>query len=427
MMRRVPKTERKGKKKKVMGEVEVLTPDQYEKMTVNARVETIQALIPLGLMQVEEELKKEVRMLAGRRYERREGCKECVRYGSNPGSVRLAGQRIPIRVPRIRNQYTNREVPLEAYTSLRQQPGDLNETLLRRVLYGISCRNYEMAAEAIPGAIGLSSSSVSRQFIEATAKQLKEFQERDLSDLDLVGLWIDGKAFAEDTMVIALGLTLEGRKIPLGFVQAGTENGSVLTDFLNDLLERGLNINAGLLVVVDGGKGLRAAVKRSFKKKALVQRCQWHKRENVLKYLPNSEKEAMRRSLQRAYQKPTYREAKTALQKILKDLKERNLSAAKSLEEGFEETLTLHRLGLFTKLEVSLKTTNCIESVISQVETYCHKVSYWKNSSQKHRWLAASLLDIEPRLRRIKGYRQLPLLREALQEELGIKELKSVV
>ena len=135
----------------------------------------------------------------------------------------------------------------------------------------------------------------------------------------------------------------------------------------------------------------------------------------------------MRRSLQRAYQKPTYREAKTALQKILKDLKERNLSAAKSLEEGFEETLTLHRLGLFTKLEVSLKTTNCIESVISQVETYCHKVSYWKNSSQKHRWLAASLLDIEPRLRRIKGYRQLPLLREALQEELGIKELKSVV
>jgi len=425
-MKRVAKNTRKGKKQKVMGEVKVLSPEDYEGMAVDARIETIRALIPLGLMHVEDELQKEVAQWAGGLHERREGGKEFVRYGSNPGSVPLAGQRVPIRVPRIRNQRTNFEVPLKSYQSFHKQPGEVDEILLRKVLYGISCRNYELAAEAIPGAIGLSSSTVSRQFIEASAKQLKEFQERDLSDLDLVAMWLDGKKFAEDTMVIALGLTMEGRKVPLGFVQTGTENGEVLTTFLKELVERGLRTQAGLLVIIDGGKGLRAAVKREFKKQALVQRCQWHKRENVLKYLPKSEQASMRRRLQRAYQKPTYSESKRALKSILEELRERNLDAAKSLEEGLEETLTLHRLGVFEKLGTSLKTTNCLESIMSLVEARCHKVSHWKNSSQKHRWLAASLLDIKPRLNRVRGYKHLPLLREALQDELEITEQKSV-
>lgn len=425
-MRTVAKKGRKGKKQRVLREVEILSPEQYEQMALDVRVETIQALIPLGLWHIGEELKKEVERLAGRRHEREAGGKALVRYGHNPGSVPLGGQRIAIRVPRIRNQHTNQEVSLESYGAFHQQPGQANETLLRRVLYGISCRNYEEAAEAIPGAIGLSASTVSRQFIKASAKQLREFQERDLSELDLTALWLDGKTFAEDTLVIALGVTLEGRKVPLGFVQAGTENAKVLTDFLNELRDRGLKSEAGLLVILDGGKGLRAAVKKVFQKKSVVQRCQWHKRENVLKYLPKSEQAAMRRRLQRAYQKPTYREAKAALEEILRELEARNLDAAGSLREGLEETLTLHRLGLFAQLGTSLKTTNCIESVMSQVEVRCGKVSCWKNSSQKHRWLAATLLDIEPRLRRIRGYRHLPLLRQALQEELGISKRKSV-
>jgi putative transposase len=425
-MRTVAKKGRKGKKQRIMEEVEILSPEEYDQMALDARVETIQALIPLGLRHIQEELNQEVEQLAGRRHEREAGGKVMVRYGHNPGSVPLGGQRIGIRVPRIRNQHTNQEVPLESYRAFHQQPGQSNESLLRRVLYGISCRNYEAAAEAIPGAIGLSSSTVSRQFIEASAKQLKEFQERDLSQLDLTALWLDGKAFAEDTLVIALGLTLGGQKVPLGFVQAGTENAKVLTDFLNALRDRGLRSDAGLLVILDGGKGLRAAVKRVFQGQSVVQRCQWHKRENVLKYLPKSEQGAMRRRLQSAYKKPTYREAKSALEAIVRELEERNLDAAGSLREGFEETLTLHRLGLFTRLGTSLKTTNCIESVMSQVETRCGKVSCWKNSSQKHRWLAATLLDVGPRLRRIRGYRNLPLLREALQEELGWIKSKSV-
>lgn len=419
-MRRVTENALKRKKQKVFKEVRILSPHEYADLGVDARVEVIQALIPLGLMHVAKELKAEVRRLAGGRYHREAGGKCCVRYGNNPGSVRLAGQRVPIKVPRVRNQHRDCEVPLEILSRFREQ-GDLNELLLRRVLYGISCRNYEAAAEAFPGAIGLSSSTISRQFIEATATKLRQFQERDLSGLSIVALWIDGKVFAEDCMVIAIGVTIEGRKVPLGFVQAGTENAKVLTAFLRELLDRGLRTDQGLLVIIDGGKGLRAAVNEVFGKQALVQRCQWHKRENVVQYLPKSEQASMRQRLQRAYEKPTYVEARRALMEILEELKQRNLSAAKSLEEGLEETLTLHRLGVFPTLGTTFKTTNGIESVLSLVELRCWKVSFWKNSSQKQRWLATSLLDIEPRLRRVRGYHHLPLLREVIQQELGIK------
>ena len=208
-MRTLTKKSTKGKKQKVFKEVKILSPQQYDELELDAKVELIGALIPLGLMHVARELKAEVKALAGERYCREEqGGKPYVRYGSNPGSVRLAGQRLPLRVPRVRNQRRNCEVPLATLRRLQGQ-GDVDEVLLRRVLFGISCRNYEAAAEAFPGAIGLSPSTVSRKFVEATAKQLRQFQERDLSKLDLVTLWIDGKKFAEDCMVIALGVTIE--------------------------------------------------------------------------------------------------------------------------------------------------------------------------------------------------------------------------
>jgi transposase-like protein len=180
-------------------------------------------------------------------------------------------------------------------------------------------------------------------------------------------------------------------------------------------------LDEGLLVVIDGGKGLRAAVRNAFGRLALVQRCQWHKRENVVSYLPKSEQESCRRRLQRAQEKPTYAEAKEGLLALREELEQKNLSAVISLDEGLEETLTLHRLGVFPLLGRSLRTTNCLESINSLIEIRCGKIRYWKNASQKHRWLAASLLDIERRLNRIQGYRHLPLLREALKEKLGIQ------
>ena len=404
------------KRKRSFGEVRILSREEYEGMELDAKVEAIRGLIPLGLMHVQELLDREVLELAGPRRARGDGAPG-TRYGSNPGSVRLAGQRVPIQVPRVRSERS--EIPLRSYQALHGY-GEVNDGLLRRVLYGISCRNYETAAESIPGALGLSSSSVSRAFVEASAAKLREFQERDLSKERYVALFLDGKTFADATLVIALGVTESGVKRFLGFVETDTENEKVLTPFLRSLVERGLDIMAGLLVILDGAKGLRAAVNQAFKKRALIQRCMWHKRENVVSYLPKGEQATWRRRLQRAYDRPTYLEAKAELTKLLRELEQRNQSAAASLAEGMEETLTLHRLGVYPILGLSFKTTNCLESANSLIEERCSKVDAWKNSSQRHRWLATSMLDIEPRWRRVRGHHHLPKLAAEVARTLKI-------
>ena len=397
-----------------------MSREQYQDLDLDAKVDLIKELVPLGLMHVAGVLNEEVEALAGGRYERKGGQTAGVRYGSNDGSVRLAGQRVRVQVPRVRG---NRgEISLRSYAALKGERGEVDDLLLKRVLYGLSCRNYEAAAESIPGAIGLSSSSVSRAFIEASAAKLREFQERDLSKEHYVVLFVDGKTFADSTMVIAQGVRIDGKKDFLGFVETDTENADVLAPFFRSLIDRGLDVSRGILVVIDGAKGLRAAVKRAFTGRAVVQRCQWHKRENVLRYLPKKEHAAMRRRLQRAYDRPTLGEAVADLKAIYLELDQRNQSAAASLAEGLEDTLTLHRLGLFGVLGRSLKTTNCLESVNAMVEECCAKVDCWTNSRQKHRWLATALLDIEPRLRRIKGYRHLAKLQDAISRELGIKK-----
>ena len=200
-----------------------------------------------------EELDQEVISLAGARHSRKDGEDTPRRHGTNPGSVKLAGQTIPVRVPRLRNP--DGEVSLSCYEDLHHG-GDLNDQVFRQVLYGVSCRNFEQAAVQIPGAIGLSSSSVSRKFVEASARKLREFQERDLSALDLVALFLDGKSFAEDQMVVAAGVDLEGYKHILGFVQTNTENKRSISRFLKLLTDRGLDIRGGLLTIIDGAKGL---------------------------------------------------------------------------------------------------------------------------------------------------------------------------
>ena len=395
---------RKRKKGRTLGRVDILRREDYAALELDPKVELIRSLVPLGLMHVEEWLDEAVTALAGARYARKDGSTAGRRHGYNPGTVGLAGQ----RVPRLRRM-AGSEIPLRSYAALH---GDraANDLLLKRVLYGISCRNDEAAAEAIPGAIGLSGSTVSRGFIQASAAKLRELQERDLSKEDVVALVLDGKTFADATMVIALGITLAGKKRFLGFVETDTENEKVLTPFLRSLVERGL----------DGAKGLRAAVRTAFRGRALVQRCQWHTRENVVSYLATREQVAWRQRLQRAYTRPDYDEALGALTTLQGELEERNQSAAGSLAEGLEETVTLHRLGLFGVLGRSLKTTNGLESVNALVEERCAKVDHWQNSSQRQRWLATALLDIEPRLRKVAGYRHLPKLRAALKRELKI-------
>ncbi len=381
---------------------------------LDTKVALIQALIPIGLQAVQDLLETEVRELAGARHQRTGRQPGCVRWGRQRGSIYLADQKLPLRHTRVRDRQRNQEVRLRSYHTL-QTPRQADAGLFRKVLLGLSCRDYAAAAEAVPSAFGLSASTVSRRFIQASAKQLQALQERDLGAYDVVALVLDGKTFAQDSMVTALGVTLTGEKIVLGFVQTATENERVCAAFLHQLVTRGLRVERGLLVVLDGAKGLRAAVTSVFGSRAAVQRCQWHKRENVVAYLPKVLQDPWRRKLQAAYERSTYAEAKAALLRLRRELGLLNASAVTSLDEGLEETLTLHRLGVFGELGISLKTTNCLESLNSLVEQRIARVDRWRTSDQKQRWLAAALLDIEPRLRRIKGFRALPLLRVALE------------
>jgi putative transposase len=328
-------------------------------------------------------------------------------------------------VPRVRDVEKNAELGLDSYNRF-QRPRELDEGVMKKVLLGLSCGRYEETARTIPEAFGISRSTVSRRTIRASARKLQALMNRPLGQEDFVALFVDGKSFSEDGIILVVGITIEGKKRILGFVQAASEKESVLHEYFETLIERGLDYREGLLAVVDGSKGLLKAIRSVFNGFALIQRCQWHKRENVVGYLPKGEQKKFRSKLQAAYEKPTYEEAEEALGKIHKELRILNQSAAASLEEGLEETLTLHRLGLFEKLGISFKTTNVIESIQARLGQYTDKVDYWRNSDQKQRWVAAALSDLEPRLRKVKGMKYLPELRRAIQRELKIQTQEQI-
>ena len=403
-----------GRKSEVAAVIEAAVSD------LDVRVEAIQALIPLGLKAVAEELKQAVEELAGPRYQRGGQDRQFYRWGWQPGSVYLADQKVPVRVQRVRDAHRGQEVRLSVYEKL-QEPRGADRQLLGRVLRGLGCRNYHETAALVPEVFGLSASTVSRRFIRASARKLQELQERDLSGYDLVAVFLDGKAFGDDETVTAVGITLTGEKVILGLVQTASESTVVCREFLDSLVERGLQFEQGLLFVLDGAKGFSAAVRSCFAGSAVIQRCRWHKRENVVSYLPESRRAVMRRKIQAAYEQPTYEKAKAALKKVRAELALQNQSAAKSLDEGLEETLTLHRLGLAQELRLSFATTNVIESIQAYLGRLTDHVDRYRSSEQKQRWVATALLEIEPRLRRVRGKSHLRALREAIQRELGIK------
>lgn len=276
---------------------------------MESRVDLIQALIPAGLEAAKVLLQDEVRALAGERYQREGRKNGCVRWGRQKSSMYLGDQKVPVMAPRLRNSEAGMEIPLMSLEQL-QIPRSMDEGLFRKVLKGLSCRDYRECAEAVSESFGLSASTVSRRHIRASAKKLKALMERRLGGYDFIALILDGKTFAKDEMVIAVGITSQGEKVILGFVQTATENEKVVSAFLRELVDRGLKFEEDLLVILDGSKGIRKAVEKVLGDHAEVQRCQWHKRENVVKYLPDKEQAFMRWKLQAAYEQPTYAEAK---------------------------------------------------------------------------------------------------------------------
>ena len=420
-MRSIARNKRKWKKKVTQRRKalkEMMTLNEID--DIDVRVSLIQALIPVGLDAVNRQLQKEVSMLAGEKH--RHG-KENVRWTRQGGSVYLLDQKVPVIVPRVRNKLRNAEVPLESYQRL-QEPYQGDEQVFKKLLNGLSTHNYRESAELVPEVFGISASNLSRRFKYAAAAKLKQLQERRLDKYNFVTVFIDGKRYANDGLMVALGITLEGKKIVLGIEQTATENHRPISRFFERLIDRGLGYEDGLFFIIDGSKGITKAISETFPTCAAIQRCHYHKIENVVSYLPKGIQSIWRVKLRAAYKHTRYEAAKTALMKLYDELYNINPSAASSLKEGLEETLTLHKFELYAELGKSFTSTNCIESVMSQLGQYTDKVDRWRGGNHIQRWAAAGLLALEPRLSKVRGFRHLKLLRMRLQEEVAKRQKK---
>jgi putative transposase len=365
-------------------------------------------------------LQEEVKQKTGDWYQRdRPESGRYSRWGSNPGSIRVGEEKVPIRVPRIYDKKNNNTSSPEIYEKLK---ADLpTPEVMKKILLGISQKDYEEVVKQGAESFGLSQSSISRAFIEETGKALQAFENRDLRYYDFIALVIDGKYLARDAMIIALGITSNGTKIPIGIIHSGSENKEAIKGLLDNLISRNFRYDQGILAIVDGSKALSSAVKEVFEGFVIIQRCQWHKRENVLSYLNESQKKYYRVRLQMAYDKKDYHSAKTELINLINELDRVNRSAARSLREGLEETLTIHRLG-FAELGHSFTTTNTLENINHLIMKHIGRVKNWKNSYMKLRWMAAALLMVEKKLRRVDNYHKLDLLRTGIKTVLKLQK-----
>ena len=389
--------------------------------SVDVKLEIIQHHFELIRLLINEILDSEVETLSGARYSHKKPHRgRYSRWGYNPGSVKVGHQRIRLEVPRVYDQSEQKHISLQNYEQLREL-AEIDDRLSKAILLGISTGDYQQVVDHLFDSFGLSRSNVSKQFIEQSSEKLKQFEKRSLHPYEFVAIFIDGKALAKEQMIIVLGVTQKGEKVPLGFIQSHTENATSIKALLSELIDRGLNYKTGLLCVIDGSKGIHKAVTEAFGDYVLIQRCQWHKRENIVSYLSEPDQVHYRKQINTAYRSQNYKEAKQQLLTIKSELEKKNLSAARSLQEGFEETLTLHRLGLIDLFRRSFSTTNCLENLNSQLEKYIRKVKNWKTSDQRYRWIASALIEIETRMRRVNNYKKLYIMKDRIQKEIGLK------
>lgn len=363
-----------------------------------------------GLQLMDLLMQAEVEELVGERSQR-QAERTANRWGTEKGYCVVMGQKVPVQRPRVRTT-DNREVRLGSYEMFhRGEP--LTETVWEKLMLGLSTRKYGQAVREFTQAYGLEKSAVSEHFIEASRAKLQEMMERRLSKVRLCALMIDATPFEGQQMVAALGIAQDGKKMILGIRQGATENATVVGGLLGDLINRGLDFTEPRLYVLDGGKALTSAVKKYAGESAAIQRCQVHKRRNVLDHLTDEQKPAVARKLNAAYAIEDYGAAKQALDALHRELMDLNPSAARSLGEGMEETLTVHRLHVPLQLRKTLASTNVIESAFSIVEQVCKNVKRWHGGDQRERWVGSGLLIAEKQFRRIIGHKQIPaLLRE---------------
>ncbi|MFX0139988.1 MAG: transposase [Candidatus Hodarchaeota archaeon] len=400
------------KNEKVNSLNEILEMDKITKIAL------LKHHMELSCLLINDILEEEVRSLAGERYSHNKpNNNRYSRWGRNPGSVFIGEEKVRIDVPRVYDKERCRHISLETYEEMKNLEPD-ESRLINGVLYGLSMNDYQGTVRHFTDSMGLSRSKVSQRFIEESSKKLEEFSNRDISIYKFVSLFIDGKYLSKEQMVIVVGITDQGEKIALDFIQTHTENSKPIGELLHKLIERGLKYEEGLLCVIDGAKGLKKALEEVFGPYAIIQRCQWHKRENVKSYLSEENQKKFSSKISKAYSISQYQDAKNSLEQIAYELEKINVSAAKSMLEGMEETLTLHRLGLNVEFGKSFSTTNVIENVNSQIRKYLGRVKNWSSSNQRYRWMACALLEAEKRMRRVDNYKNLNILRKKIKEDV---------
>jgi putative transposase len=366
-------------------------------------------------------LEDEVNQLCGPRYQRQPD-RERTRYGRQSGVITLAGQKLPVARPRVRYTDGRGEAELSSYAAMQRDEA-MPAAALRRLLRGVSCRDYADVVERAAEGFGIDKSSVSRAFVRATAAEVEKLAQRRFDGERFLAIFIDGVQYAGETMVVALGVNEAGVKRILGLRQGATENAQVCTSLLEELRERGLRTDLPTLFVLDGSKALTKAVRDVWGRFAVVQRCQEHKKRNVEAHVPKEHWPEVKRRLEEAYRQTSHAQAVAMLKGTIKLLERINPDAAASLREGWEETLTVIRLGVPELLRTTLRTTNPIESALSIADDLTARVKRWRDGDMRQRWCAAGLLRAESKFRRIKGHRHLTTLEKSLDKFVEGKEV----
>lgn len=374
-----------------------------------------EAIVSAGMTALDVVLEEERAALCGRRYAR-ESLREMSRAGSATGELAFGGRLVSVRRPRVRSA-AGREVRLETWDRFAAAD-PLTPRAVEQMVLGVSTRNYGRSIESAPAGMssrGTSKSAVSRRFVEATTEVLREMQTRDLSALPICAAMIDGIHVAEHLVLVAMGIDEVGTKHILGLYEGATENATVCTALLSDLAARGVRTDRAMLFVIDGAKALRKAIRDVFGERALVQRCQVHKRRNVEDHLPESLKKTVGKSMTAAYRSGDFNRAKRILEGLARQLETKHPAAAGSLREGLDETLTVTRIGLRASLARTLSTTNAIEFINGRIRKTTHNVDKWSGGTMVLRWLALALNEAEKTFRKLAGHADMPKLVAALR------------
>jgi putative transposase len=384
-------------------------------VVLDARTALRELVLSAGFEVFTKMLEEDRRALCGPRHQQSPD-RRAYRHGHDEGSLVFGGRKIRVKKPRIRSM-EGEELELPTWRRMACQD-PLRDRVVEQILLGVSHRGYERSLEPLPEPIrtrGVRRSSVSRHFTARTTDQTMAFLSRSLEGIDLPVIMIDGTGLGDHTLLVAMGIDTSGKKHILGVTIGTTEGEQVCRSLFRQLIDRGLDAERARLFVIDGGKGLRKAIRVTFGDWALIQRCQIHKLRNVADHLPEHRRAWAKSAMRRAWKAGTVGQARERLKNLAAQLETDHPDAAASMREGLEETLTVIALGLGGALHLTLRSTNPIENLQGAIKKIVRNVKRWRNGAMAQRWCVTALIEAEKRFRRVRGYREMPQLIAALE------------